>query len=36
MNKLADRLKEIQPFHVMDLLAKAKKNAAAGQGYYSP
>jgi aspartate/methionine/tyrosine aminotransferase len=31
MIKLADRLEEIQPFHVMDLLAKAKKMQQQGR-----
>ncbi len=31
MSKLANRLEEIQPFHVMDLLAKAKKMQQQGR-----
>jgi len=31
MTRLADRLQEIQPFHVMDILARAKKLEAEGR-----
>ncbi|MFV2034521.1 MAG: aminotransferase class I/II-fold pyridoxal phosphate-dependent enzyme, partial [Halocynthiibacter sp.] len=31
MTRLADRLQEIQPFHVMDILARAKKMEADGR-----